>query len=123
MIKDRVPTHTITSRPATDSERARINQEARPVVPSYGCLILFFGIVPAVGLGWLGARLGSRIGPGAAQWGRFIGVIIGALTLIIALSSYIRFERRMRARARRDVETQAVEELFVSNPRVIQISL
>src|SRR5215208_1493888 len=101
MIKDRVPTHTVKARPATDTEQARINREARPVVPSYGCLILFFGIAPAVALGWLGARLGGSVSPGAAQWGRFIGVIIGVITLIIALISYFRFERRMRARARR----------------------
>lgn len=117
-----MPTHTITSRPATKEERRAMLAHTRQGIASYGCLAAFFAAAGVV-LAWLGAWLGSFISPNAATAGRCIGAGLSLGLFFYALFSLIPLERRSRRRAAKDWESQIVEELSVSQPRVVEIGL
>ncbi|MFO0969290.1 MAG: hypothetical protein U0793_27350 [Gemmataceae bacterium] len=115
--------HTITSRPATDQERAVIAAEAGLDFGSYGCLVLCLGVVPTLLLGWVGGLVGGFISEEAHDVGRWVGGALGVLIFIVALATFIPFERRKRRRAGGDAEVQMVEEIAVTDPAVISVEL
>jgi hypothetical protein len=67
--------------------------------------------------------LGSFLSPNAAVVGRWVGVGLAATVLLYALISFIPFDRRLRGRATKDLESQLVEEIHVSEARVVEIGL
>jgi hypothetical protein len=117
------PKHHITTRPATPRECEIIVNQARFDFVSYGCLTLFFGVVPAVGLGWLGAWIGSFISPDARAFGRYIGWALSVVLLLYALVSFTPFSRRQRKTASKDAEALIVEQIAVSTNTVFEIGL
>lgn len=97
--------------------------QKRPDVASYGCLMLFFGIIPIFLLGKLGAWIGSLASQQAVTYGRWSGWVAGIGILVLALATFIPYERRQRLRRRKDSETLLVQEIAIANPRVLEIGL
>lgn len=117
-----MPTHTIISRPATEEERRTMLAQTRQGIASYGCLVAFFAAVGMV-VAWLGGWLGLFVSLRAVTTGRCIGAGLSLGLFFYALFSLIPLERRSRRRAAKDWESQSVEELAVSQPRVVEIGL
>jgi hypothetical protein len=115
--------HQRATRAPTDDELGLIVSQAKADIASYGCLILFFGVVPAIGFGWLGGWVGSFISPEAAAIGRCIGWAASAVILISVLVTFIPSARRRQEKASKDVEAPVIEELAVSTTRVVEIGL
>jgi hypothetical protein len=115
--------HTITTRSLRPEEQQLIRLRAKPDFASYGCLIVFLGILPAFLLGALGRWLGGLISADAAGYGQWLGCLAAAIILAVALVSFVPYERRRRQRAVRDQEVQLVEEIRVVEPRVVEVGL
>lgn len=115
--------HTIATRPPTPEECCVLEGQKRPDVASYGCLMLFFGIIPILLFGTLGAWIGSFASQQAVIYGRWSGWAAGIGILVLALATFIPYERRQRLRRRKDSETLLVQEIAVSDPRVLEIGL
>jgi len=115
--------HTITSRQLTADEQRLISARAKPEYATYGCLVVFFALVPAIGLGLFGAWVGSFLSAPAAMIGLGVGCCIAALVFLSALVPFIKYDRRRRKRALRDNLDQVMQVVHVTNPRVIEIGL
>jgi hypothetical protein len=115
--------HTITTRSPSPTEQQLIAQRTGPDWASYGCIILFFAIVPAYLLGKLGGWLGGFVSEDASAYGRWIGWLLAGVLFVSAIISFMPYERRRRQRASRDREEQIVQEIHVVEPRVIEIEL
>jgi hypothetical protein len=115
--------HTISTRTPTPEEQRLIAKQSRPDWASYGAIVLFFALLPAYVLGKLGAWLGSLILPAGAMWGQWAGWLATALLFGYVLTSFARFERRRRQLAVKDLEAQAIQDIHVTDARVVQISL
>ena len=76
-----------------------------------------------MGLGVLGGWLGGFISPEASTYGNWIGWSAAASLFVYALVTFIPYERRQRQRASQDHETQIVQDVHVTEPRVIEIGL
>jgi hypothetical protein len=113
--------HEITSRPPTARERRIIEASTRPDIASYGCIVMFFGIGFSLLLGWLGGRIGSFHSEDAATFGRWIGWTLAAAIFVYVLVSFASLERRLRRRASKDARALAVQEVSVSDPRLVEI--
>jgi hypothetical protein len=96
--------HVIHTRPPTEAERRIIKGQAGLDVASYGCLILFLGIVPTFLLALLGGWLGGLIWVDGTAIGRWVGAALGAAILLCALTTFIPYDRRQRMRAAGDDE-------------------
>jgi hypothetical protein len=115
--------HTATTRPPNQEEQRVLQEQKRPDVASFGCLTIFFGIIPIFFLGKLGAWIG---GFASGQWvvhGRWIGWLVGIVTFGWALATFIPYARRQRMRGCFDADKQIVQEIAVSQPRVVEIFL
>ena len=114
--------HTITTRAPTADESRAINNLAGFDFGSYGCLTIFFGIVPVYVFGVIGGWIGGFTSPEAAQSGRLIGWIVAVTLFVVVLTKFSRFERGRRRLARQDRELQQVQEIHVVNPRVVELT-
>jgi hypothetical protein len=115
--------HTITTRTPSPEEQWLIAGRARPDFASYGCLTLFFAIAPVYPLGKLGGWLGGFISADAATYGQWLGWLVAALLFVVAIVSFLPYDRRRRQRAVQDREAQIVQDIHVVAPHVIEIGL
>jgi hypothetical protein len=115
--------HTITTRAPTEDESRIINGLAGFDFASYGCLTLFFGIVPVYVFGVIGGWIGRFSSPEAGQSGRVAGWIVAVTLFVVVLTSFARFNRRRMRRVEQDRKSQQVQEIHVVNPRVIQVGV
>src|SRR5262245_8255727 len=115
--------HSIHTRAATSDERRMIAARSRPELACYGCITIFFGIVPAFVLGRVGSWLGGMISPEASKYGQWIGWLIAASLWAGVLVSFTRLEHRRRKRAVQDRESELIQEIRVTDPRVVEIGL
>jgi hypothetical protein len=99
-----------------------MSARSRTDVASYGC----FAVVaagPAWLLGKLGHWLGAFISPAGAQYGQWIGWAIAAAIYIPMLIAFVRYERKQRKLAQADQESQLVQEICVTNPRIVEVAI
>jgi len=115
--------HTIATRPPKQDERRALEGEKRLDVASFGCLTIFLGIVPVFLLGKLGAWIGSFVSEQAVIYGCWMGWAVGLGIFAWALVTFIPYERRQRRRGSKDAADQVVQEITVSQPRVLEIGL
>jgi hypothetical protein len=115
--------HTATTRPPNQEELRVLQGQKRPDVASFGCLTIFFGIIPIVLLGKLGAWVGGFASAQSAASGRWIGWLVGIGVFGWALATFIPYARRQQLRGRKDADEQLVEEIAVSQARVVEILL
>ncbi|MCA9024588.1 MAG: hypothetical protein KDA86_05210 [Planctomycetaceae bacterium] len=100
-----------------------ISIRSRPDIASYGCLTLFFAIIPAWLLGKFGRWLGSMISAEAATYGTWCGWSAAVILFVIALITFIPYELRRRKRVIEDREAGLIQEIRVSDARVVEIGL
>ncbi len=115
--------HTVTTRPPNQEEQRVLQAQKRPDVASFGCLTIIFGIVPFFLLGKLGAWIGGFASDQSVVYGRWIGWAVGVGILVLALAAFIPYARRQQLRGRKDVDEQLVQEIAVSQSRVVEIFL
>jgi hypothetical protein len=115
--------HTITTRSANPEESRQIATRTGPDFASYGCLCIFFGVIPAYLLGTLGGWVGSFHSGDAAAYGRWIGWLLSAVLCVSAFAWFLPYERRLRRRAARDDHARIIQEIHVVNARVIELAL
>ncbi len=115
--------HTITERHPTLHEQRLIARRVSPDLASYGCITLGLGIGPVYILGKLGAWLGALVSPAASAYGQYAGWCIAAIILVLAIVSFNRYERRLRQLAERDRDARVVQDIHVTDPRVVEIAL
>lgn len=115
--------HTIVTRRPTSDEQQVIENCTRPDIASYGCLTLLFGIAPTLMLGALGWWLGGVISPLASKYGAWIGGVTPVVGFVFVLVRFQRVERRQRRRAWHDLAAQTVQEIHVTDARVLEIGL
>ena len=115
--------HTITTRPPSPTERRLIAGRTKPDIASWGCLVIFFGIVPVYFLGKLGGWVGGFISEDASTYGQWIGWILAAFLFVSAVAMFLPYERRLRKKAAKDEQESIVQEIHVVEPRVIEIGL
>ena len=115
--------HTITTRtPAADEQRL-IAGRAKVDFASYGCIAILFAILPAYLLGSLGGWLGGFVSPEAATVGQWVGWGLAAIFFVAVIAAFIPYERRRRQQATRDQEGQIIQDIYVIEPRVLEIGL
>ena len=78
---------------------------------------------PALLLGMLGNWLGGFISPDAAEYGQWVGWAIACTIYIQLLISFVRYERQQRQLARADKNNQLVQDIHVTNPRIVEIAM
>lgn len=115
--------HSVVTRQPTPEEQRVVEGQKRPDVASFGCLALFFGVLPVLLLGKLGAWSGAFVSQRASASGRWIGWSLGIGVCVWAIIKFLPYERRQRLRGREDAIEQVVQEISVSDPRVIEIGL
>jgi hypothetical protein len=115
--------HTVTTRPPNQEEQRVLQGQKRPDVASFGCLALFFGIIPIFLLGKLGAWIGSFASGQSVIYGRWIGWLVGIGVFGWALVTFNPYARRQQLRGRKDADVQLVQEIAVSQARVVEILL
>lgn len=113
--------HTITTRPPTPEEQRSIDRGAKPDLASSGCLILFFGVLPYFLFGRFGAWLGRHVSPREAERGLLIGRLAAVLLFVAMLGTFLSQERRRRKRAHKDLAEATIQEIAVTDARVIEI--
>lgn len=94
----------------------------KPDYASFGCLIILSG-GSAWTFGLLGHWIGSFISENVAiyaQWGGWIAGIALGISILVAIIPYVRKQKKL---AIRDYETQVVQEIHVTNPRVIEVAM
>jgi hypothetical protein len=121
-----MPTHTTTSRPATVEERKVILSQTKQGIALYGCLAVFCAIA-AWAISSVGGCLMSLSSPHATNVGLWSRVgataFVFLILFVLALISFVPFERRLHYRAAEDAAAQHVEELQVLRARVVEIAL
>ena len=115
--------HTIATRKPTPEEQRLIAGRTKPDIASYGCITSFFAIVPALLLGKLGGWLGRFISPDASTYGQLLGWLLAVIIFVAVLVTFIPYERRQRQRASQDHEAQIIQDIHVTEPRIIEIGL
>ena len=116
-------THTITTRKPRPDEQRLIAGRAHVDFASYGCITILFALLPAYLLGNLGSWLGGFISPEATTIGQWIGWALAAILFVAAIVSFIPYERRRRQWAVQDRQAQAIQDIHVVEPGVIEIGL
>jgi hypothetical protein len=94
----------------------------KPDYASFGCLIILSGGA-ALAFGLLGHWVGSFISENVAiyaQWGGWTAGIALGIPILVAVIPYGRKQQKL---AIRDHETQVVQEIHVTNPRVIEVAM
>jgi len=91
-------------------------------IVSYGCLVIFFGIAPILLLGQIGAWLAKKVPGQPISAARGIGWIVGVSILVYALTSLHPHMRKQRARDEKDAAKQQVEEIVVTQARVVELA-
>jgi hypothetical protein len=114
--------HVLQSRPATDKELAAIHRHAHVNVGSYLSVTFLFGILPTVILTFVGGRIGGMLSTDHILTGRCIGGLLGATIFLWAILDLRRSERRHHEEAILDEVDHTVEEITVTNPRVLQLA-
>lgn len=115
--------HTITIRSPSAAEQQLVTRRTKPDFASYGCISIFFGIVPVYLLGKLGGWLGGFISEDASTYCQWIGWVLSTVLFVSAMVSFMPYERRVRRRATRDDQQKVVQEIHVVEPRVLEIGL
>ncbi len=115
--------YSITTRSPTSAEQRLIEARSKSDAASIGCIVIFFGVVPALLLGQLGKWLGGFIAPHVAIYGQWIGWSVAAIIFLTFLWKFSRLERRRRQRASQDRDERIIQEIHVRDPRVIEIGL
>jgi len=114
--------HTITTRLPTPEEQQIIAEGMKPDYASYGCLVVF-----AVGAAWmfgiLGHWLGSFVSEDVSTYAKWVGWCAGAALTIPILVEIIPYDRKQRQLTSRDHDSQVVQDIHVTNPRVVEIAL
>ena len=113
--------HTISTRTPTPEEQKAIDARSRPDVASLGCIVVI-GAGPARPSGKLGHWLGAFVSLNGAQYGQWIGWAIAVAIYIPALISFVAYERKQRKLAQADNTNQIVQDIHVTNPRVIEVA-
>ncbi len=115
--------HRITTRTPRPDEQRLIAGRTKPDFASYGCITIFFAVVPGLLLSKFGGWLGGFISADVSTYGQWIGGAIAAIIFVSLLVSFIPHERRRRQRASQDHSAQIVQDIHVTEPRVIEIAL
>lgn|ERR1700722_641043 len=115
--------HTILTRTTSPEEQRLIAARSKVDCASYGCITIFFGVVPIYLLGKLCGWVGGYISAEAATYGQWFGWSVAAIFFVIVMLMFARFERRRRQHAFKDNKAQIVQEIHVTDPRVIEIAL
>ncbi|GAB5440682.1 MAG: hypothetical protein Fues2KO_10310 [Fuerstiella sp.] len=95
---------------------------ARPDFTSFGCLLLFVAIY-VWGLGTIGHWIGIWVSPAvetAALWLGRVAAVGLTIPFVLSVSRYLSQQRRL---AQADVKSQLVQEIHVTNPRVIEVAM
>ncbi len=114
--------HTLTIRKPTPEEQQTIAARAKPDFASVGCLVIFVA-GPAWLLGKLGHWLGGMITPEAAKYAQWIGWAITFAVYTPFVVSIFRYGRRQRKLAQSDHEDQLVQEIHVTNARLVEVAM
>lgn len=115
--------HTITSRTPTPAELKHIESTGTESIVSCGCGIILFVIVPALLAGIFGALLRSIFYDDAVKMGLVGAGILALLLLTVFLFTYIPHMRRQRRITLEDNKAQIIQDIHVTEPRVIQNGL
>ena len=78
---------------------------------------------PALLLGMLGNWLGGFISPDAAKYGQWAGWAIASSVYIRLLMLFVPFERKQCKLAQSDMHKQLVQNIHVTNPRIVEIAM
>lgn len=114
--------HIVTTRQPTAEERQAIAARMRPDYASYG-----FIVVLTVGTAWvfgiLARWFGSFISADVSTDAQRVGWCAGVALAIPLLAALIPYDRRQRKLAARDNADHVVQEIHVTDPRVVEIGL
>lgn len=114
--------HTVITRQPTPEERQAISARTRRDYASYVWVVLF-SAGTAFAFGILGRGLGSFISTEVTTYVQWAGWFAGVALAIPLLAALIPYERRQRRLASRDDDCQIVQEIHVTDPRVVEIGL
>jgi len=94
----------------------------KPDYASFGCLIVLSG-----GAAWTFGKVGHWIGSfsseDVATYAQWVGWIAGIALGILILVAIIPYGRKQQKLATRDHETHQVQEIHVTDPRVIEVAM
>jgi hypothetical protein len=114
--------YTLTTRPATKEETDAIVGNTKAWIVNYGCAALFLGGA-ALSFGAIGGCVGDLISEQAGTIGQWSGWGLGAIILVGFFIGFSPVMRRAHRKALQDNAERVVEEITVTNPRVVEIGL
>lgn len=94
----------------------------KPDYASFGCLTVLTGAA-AWTFGKVGHWIGSYVTENVATYAQWAGWIVGIALGIPILVAIIPYSRKQQKLATRDYETQLVQEIRVTDPRVIEVAM
>ena len=115
--------HTITSRPPTPEEQQLIEAHSKFDGCSLGCGIFLFTLVPSVLLSALIIWPGGYFIDDAPKVAMVIGSLLAAFLFLVFLPSFISHQRYQRRLALEDHEAQLIQDIHVTDHRVVEIGL
>ncbi|MFI4876592.1 MAG: hypothetical protein ACIALR_14680 [Blastopirellula sp. JB062] len=114
--------HQIATRSLTEQERKIVQVHAQPNAAAFGCLTVLLLVAPIVILLQLLGLVANHFSSVQFEALRLLAVAIPLIVYLLIIQSYWKRDRRRSRRAQQDLADDVVQEIWVTQPRVCEVS-